>query len=69
MLKFLSAAAFILTFVEFPQTEGHGMLMDPGNRASRWRVNSSAPRNYNDNELYCGGVGVSLKALRGITFV
>ncbi len=34
------------------------MLMDPVGRASRWRFNSSAPTNWNDNELFCGGFGV-----------
>ncbi|XP_063708828.1 uncharacterized protein LOC134837387 [Culicoides brevitarsis] len=36
----------------------HGMLMDPVNRASRWRYDSSAPINYDDSELWCGGLTV-----------
>lgn len=31
------------------------MIMDPINRASRWRFNRSAPQNWNDHELFCGG--------------
>lgn len=35
---------------------GHGMIMEPVNRASRWRVDGSEPRDYTDNEGYCGGI-------------
>jgi hypothetical protein len=41
----------------FVQIKGHGMLWNPVGRASRWRFNASAPHNWNDNELYCGGWG------------
>lgn len=37
---------------------GHGMVMDPVNRASRWRVDPSAPADYNDNQQWCGSLGV-----------
>ncbi|KAJ8963265.1 hypothetical protein NQ318_018732 [Aromia moschata] len=36
---------------------GHGMMLDPPNRASRWRFNASAPADYDDNQCYCGGAG------------
>uniref|UniRef100_A0A336LYJ2 CSON004461 protein n=1 Tax=Culicoides sonorensis TaxID=179676 RepID=A0A336LYJ2_CULSO len=39
----------------FHYIEGHGMVLEPVARGSRWRFNESAPRNYNDAELYCGG--------------
>lgn len=39
----------------------HGMLMNPISRGSRWRVDPSAPRNYDDNQLYCGGFNVNKK--------
>ena len=39
--------------------QGHGMMLDPPGRSSRWRYDSSAPTNYNDNANYCGGYGVS----------
>lgn len=38
---------------------GHGMVLKPVNRSSRWRFNRTAPINYNDNQLFCGGAGVS----------
>lgn len=40
--------------------DGHGMLMNPIARGSRWRIDPSAPTNYNDNQLYCGGFNVNI---------
>ncbi|KAH8344332.1 hypothetical protein KR084_009900 [Drosophila pseudotakahashii] len=37
------------------ELEGHGMMLSPAGRSSRWRYDSSAPTNYDDNALYCGG--------------
>ncbi|XP_055634927.1 uncharacterized protein LOC129774897 [Toxorhynchites rutilus septentrionalis] len=41
-----------------PTISGHGMVVVPPNRSSRWRCNPSAPTNWNDNELWCGGLNV-----------
>lgn len=38
---------------------GHGMLLKPVSRSSRWRYDARAPTNFNDNELFCGGFSVS----------
>ncbi|XP_055905835.1 uncharacterized protein LOC129941272 isoform X1 [Eupeodes corollae] len=38
---------------------GHGMLLDPVSRSSRWRYDESAPKNYEDNMLNCGGADLS----------
>lgn len=46
----------VLTF--FNEIFGHGMLMDPVNRASRWRKDGSTPRDYNDMEGFCGGFNI-----------
>lgn len=46
------------------QSSGHGMMMDPVNRASRWRQNASAPKDFGDNQLWCGGFYVRLFGLR-----
>ncbi|CAD7093332.1 unnamed protein product [Hermetia illucens] len=35
---------------------GHGMMIEPVGRQSRWRVDDTAPVNTNDNELFCGGI-------------
>ncbi|XP_055849881.1 uncharacterized protein LOC129914585 [Episyrphus balteatus] len=34
---------------------GHGMMLDPVSRSSRWRVDSTGRANYDDNALFCGG--------------
>lgn len=39
----------------------HGTMVDPISRNSLWRVDSSAPVNYDDIELYCGGISVCLE--------
>merc|ERR1712179_528425 len=38
---------------------GHGRLWDPPSRSSLWRFPefSQSPKNWNDNELFCGGFG------------
>lgn len=39
---------------------GHGRLMKPPSRSSIWRLpefqNQNPPANYDDNQLYCGGI-------------
>ncbi|XP_077290276.1 uncharacterized protein LOC143914057 [Arctopsyche grandis] len=55
MLKYTLAICFLVAAPLYVQ--GHGMVLDPVNRASRWRVDSSAPPNYGDNQLWCGGAG------------
>lgn len=52
------AVAMCLVMIN-DMVDGHGMLMDPASRGSRWRVDSQAPVNYNDNQLFCGGFWVS----------
>ena len=44
-------------------THQHGHLMDPVSRSSMWRRGFNTPVNWNDNEVFCGGFGVSLKRL------
>jgi hypothetical protein len=34
----------------------HGRLILPVSRSSRWRFNKTAPINYDDNQLHCGGL-------------
>ncbi|GAB6024589.1 hypothetical protein CHUAL_009737 [Chamberlinius hualienensis] len=35
---------------------GHGRMVDPPARNTMWRHGFSNPENYNDDELFCGGV-------------
>merc|ERR1712112_24669 len=34
---------------------GHGRLMNPPSRASQWRLGFDNPKDYNDNQGFCGG--------------
>ena len=53
-MKFLIIIVVLLiNLIEF--VRGHGMIMDPINRASRWRNDSRAKPDYNDMEGNCGG--------------
>ena len=36
---------------------GHGYMIDPPGRASRWRKGFPGPAQHTDNELNCGGAG------------
>lgn len=58
MAKFsiLSLSVVLGAFVSL--ANGHGMVMDPPNRSSLWRFDKTAPINYNDNQMFCGGFGV-----------
>jgi len=46
-----------ITLLYICEVRGHGMMLQPPGRSSRWRFNSSAPTNYDDNGLFCGGYG------------
>lgn len=40
------------------EISGHGMVMKPVNRASRWKVDGSNPKDYDDMQGFCGGFNV-----------
>ena len=53
----------------FEVVQGHGRILDPPSRASMWKkLHAKDPmllpyrhcikRNYDDNQLFCGGFGV-----------
>ena len=47
---------------------GHGRLWEPAGRGTEWRKGFPVPepkRDYNDNEVYCGGRGVSKSTYSG----
>lgn len=50
---------FISATVTFLYVAGHGMVLDPVNRCSRWRYDSKAKPNYDDSQGWCGGFYVS----------
>ncbi|GAB1605441.1 uncharacterized protein LOC115222289 [Argonauta hians] len=39
------------------EVSSHGRLLFPPSRSSMWRFGFNNPKNYNDNQLYCGGFG------------
>ncbi|XP_029639091.1 uncharacterized protein LOC115214156 [Octopus sinensis] len=45
----------------FHYVQAHGRLWEPVARSSMWRKHYGTPTNYQDNELYCGGVTVQYK--------
>ncbi|CAN7940817.1 unnamed protein product [Ixodes hexagonus] len=51
------AAVLSLTWYSQP-CHAHGRLMEPPSRSSMWRMGFKTPKNYNDNELFCGGYSV-----------
>lgn len=50
----------ILVVLSLDLVAGHGMVMSPVARGSRWRLDTSAPINYNDNGNFCGGFYVGI---------
>lgn len=48
----MAAVIFIKIMQEI---SGHGMVMDPINRSSAWRLKFKTPTNNEDNQLFCGG--------------
>ena len=59
-MRLLCSVVYLLEFFQF--VFGHGRLREPPSRASMWR--DGFPQNgfnYDDNQLYCGGFGVSIQ--------
>ena len=52
----LTVLVVIATFVQ--GIHSHGRLLNPAGRATAWRKGFGTPVNYNDDELYCGGLTV-----------
>lgn len=58
-LTFVSLLLIMLQGYSQFGVDAHGTMIDPVSRNSLWRVDQSAPVNYDDTELFCGGIGVS----------
>ena len=50
---------FLTVAMLVAEVAGHGYLMEPPARNTMWRAGFESEPNYNDNELNCGGAGVS----------
>ncbi|KAF2895498.1 hypothetical protein ILUMI_10677, partial [Ignelater luminosus] len=57
--------AILASAIVFEGVSGHGMMLDPPNRSSLWRYDPTAPINYNDNEVFCGGFGTQWGVHKG----
>lgn len=44
---------------------GHGRLTEPPSRASAWRYGFNTPKDYNDNEGFCGGFAYQWQQANG----
>ncbi|XP_063977548.1 uncharacterized protein LOC135162717 [Diachasmimorpha longicaudata] len=58
MQSFNAHTILIIAVINIPQILGHGMLMEPVNRLSAWRLDFNTPVNYDDNGNFCGGWAV-----------
>lgn len=45
--------------VNIPEVESHGRLVEPPSRSTMFRLGFNNPPNYDDTQLFCGGVKVS----------
>lgn len=62
-------ACVVLILIPFITTvHSHGRLLEPPARNTMWRFGFKTPPNYNDNELFCGGIGVSREDLSSSSF-
>ncbi len=59
MVKFVLLVIVSAT-VLYNYVAGHGMVLEPVNRASRWRYDTRAKADYDDSQGWCGGFYVSL---------
>lgn len=50
-----------IVLIVLDQVNGHGRMIDPPGRSTAWRYGFPTPKNYDDNQLFCGGFQVSLK--------
>lgn len=42
-----------------PLTQEHGLMIEPPARNAMWRVGFNTTPNYEDTEMFCGGISVS----------
>jgi hypothetical protein len=56
MIKSITFTLILVALI--PQICSHGMMLVPPNRSSLWRLNKTAPVNYNDNQNFCGGASI-----------
>ena len=55
MSMYIFALIVVFESLILPTVNGHGYMIEPVNRASRWRVRPDPHKEYTDNQLSCGG--------------
>ncbi|GBN69095.1 hypothetical protein AVEN_50955-1 [Araneus ventricosus] len=50
---------FVLGFCRVPGVDSHGRMVEPPARNTMWRMDFYTPENYDDTELFCGGLKVT----------
>ncbi|EEC17999.1 hypothetical protein IscW_ISCW014844 [Ixodes scapularis] len=59
----LSLFGVVFAFVAFlPGVRAHGRLIEPPARNAMWRFNYDTPFNFEDSELFCGGIKAHLES-------
>ncbi|XP_003696457.1 uncharacterized protein LOC100865713 [Apis florea] len=61
--KFLSI--IFLFGIYFSEIQGRGIMLDPISRSSAWRKGFPVEPNYNDHELFCGGIDIQYGQNKG----
>ena len=62
--KFQLVVNLLVVFLECSLVDGHAKMTEPPMRSSMWRFGFDTPVNYDDNELFCGGIQVSLVTIK-----
>ena len=60
MKKTTEVLLSIILFELVSLSSQHGFMIEPPARNSMWRHGFNSPPDYNDNELFCGGLQVLL---------
>lgn len=60
MARYFIIALVLFLSGHFDKVKGHGRLLDPPARGSMWRKGFASTKNYNDNQMSCGGFNVSI---------
>ncbi|XP_033761477.1 uncharacterized protein LOC117343245 [Pecten maximus] len=47
----------VTVYLAIDPVHGHGYLKKPPSRSTMWRFGFNTPKNYDDNQLFCGGLG------------
>lgn len=53
-VHFIASICILIQLIDV--CNGHGRLLEPPGRSSAWRFGFKVPINYNDDELFCGGL-------------